>query len=173
MEASPFSCAWRLSELPQLQDTKLDLTVAGFALVASMAAGLLFGLLPALQVSQSDLASGIRQGARGLAGHISSRRFRSVLTVAEMALAMILFTGACLLIRSFERVQQVSLGYDPRNVSIAQVQLPRARYGSDAQSSGVLSTHVRAPRAHTRDPVCRGYHQFLLRPSSQLGFFQH
>jgi predicted permease len=120
-------------ELPQLQDTKLDLTVAGLALVASTAAGLLFGLLPALQVSQFDLASGIRQGARGLAGHISSRRFRSVLTVAEMALAMILFTGACLLIRSFERVQQVSLGYDPRDVSIAQVQLPRARYGSDAK----------------------------------------
>jgi putative ABC transport system permease protein len=120
-------------ELPQLQDTKLDLTVAGLALVASTAAGLLFGLLPALQVSQFDLASGIRQGARGLAGHISSRRFRSVLIVAEMALAMILFTGACLLIRSFERVQQVSLGYDPRNVSIAQVQIPRARYGSDAK----------------------------------------
>jgi predicted permease len=120
-------------ELPQLQETRLDLTVAGLALLASTAAGLLFGLLPALQVSQFDLASGIRQGARGLAGHIRSRRFRSVLTVAQMALAMILFTGACLLIRSFERVQQVSLGYDPRNVSIAQVQLPRAGYGSDAK----------------------------------------
>jgi hypothetical protein len=81
--------------LPQLQDTKLDLTVASLALVASTGAGLLFGLLPAPQVSQFDLASGIRQGARGLAGHISSRRFRSVLTVVEMALAMILFTGAC------------------------------------------------------------------------------
>ncbi len=120
-------------ELPQLQDTKLDLTVAGLALVASTAAGLLFGLLPALQVSQFDLASGIREGARGLAGHIGSRRFRSFLTVAEMALAMILITGACLLIRSFERVQQVSLGYDPRKVSIALVQIPRARYSSDAK----------------------------------------
>jgi putative ABC transport system permease protein len=50
-----------------------------------------------------------------------------------MALALILFTGACLLIRSFERVQKVSPGYDPRNVSIAQVQIPRARYDSDAK----------------------------------------
>jgi putative ABC transport system permease protein len=120
-------------ELPQLQDTKLDLTVAGLALAASMAAGLLFGLLPALQVSRSNLAGGIRQGARGLAGHASSRRFRSVLIAGEMALAMILFTGACLLIRSFDRVQQVSLGYDPRNVALSQVQLPRARYDSDAK----------------------------------------
>jgi predicted permease len=121
-------------ELPQLQDTKLDLTVAGLALLASMAAGLLFGLLPALQMSQSDLASGIRQGGRGLAGHASSRRFRSVLIAGEMALAMILFTGACLLIRSFDRVQQVSLGYDPRNAALAQVQLPGARYDTDAKT---------------------------------------
>jgi putative ABC transport system permease protein len=120
-------------ELPQLQDTRLDLTVAGLGLVASMAAGLLFGLFPALQVSQSDLASSIRQGTRGLAGHASSRRFRSVLIAGEMALAMILFTGACLLIRSFDRVQQVPLGYDPRNVSLAQVQLPRARYDGAAK----------------------------------------
>jgi len=121
-------------ELPQLQDARLDLTVAGLALLASMAAGLIFGLLPALQASQSDLASSIRQGARGLAGHIGSRRFRSILTVGEMALAVILFTGACLLIRSFERVQQVSLGYDPRSVALAQVQLPATRYSSNPKT---------------------------------------
>lgn len=120
-------------ELPQLQDTRLDLTVAGMALAASMAAGLLFGLLPALQATQYDLASNIREGGRGLAGHNYSRRFRSVLIAGEMALAVILFTGACLLIRSFERVQQVSLGYDPGNVALAQLQLPFVRYGSDAK----------------------------------------
>jgi len=120
-------------ELPQLQDTRLDLTVAGLALAASTAAGLLFGLLPALQASQHDLASSIREGGRGLAGHSHSRRFRSVLIAGEMALAVILFTGACLLIRSLERVQQVSVGFDPRDVALAEVQLPFARYGSDAK----------------------------------------
>lgn len=120
-------------ELPQLQDTRLDLTVAGLALAASTAAGLLFGLLPALQASQHDLASSIREGGRGLAGHSHSRRFRSVLIAGEMALAVILFTGACLLIRSLERVQQVSIGFDPRDVALAEVQLPIARYGSDAK----------------------------------------
>lgn len=118
-------------ELPQLRDTRLDLTVSGLALAASIAAGLLFGVLPALQASQYDLASSIREGGRGLAGHSYSRRFRSVLIVGEMALAVILFTGACLLIRSFERVQQVSLGYDPGNVALARLQLPFVRYGSD------------------------------------------
>jgi putative ABC transport system permease protein len=133
-------------ELPQLQDTRLDLTVAGLALAASTAAGLLFGLLPALQASQQDLASSIREGGRGLAGHGHSRRFRSVLIAGEMALAVILFTGACLLIRSLERVQQVSLGFDPRDVALAEVQLPFARYSSAAKMrelyDGVLE-HLR------------------------------
>jgi putative ABC transport system permease protein len=133
-------------ELPQLQDTRLDLTVAGLALAASTAAGLLFGLLPALQASQQDLASSIREGGRGLAGHGHSRRFRSVLIAGEMALAVILFTGACLLIRSLERVQQVSLGFDPRDVALAEVQLPFARYNSAAKMrelyDGVLE-HLR------------------------------
>ncbi len=119
------------ADLPELRDTRLDLTVAGLALAASTAAGLVFGVLPALQVSRFDLASSIREGARGLAGHISTRRVRTVLTVGEMALAMILFTGACLLIRSFASVQHVSLGYDPHDVSIARVQLPSSRYDND------------------------------------------
>jgi putative ABC transport system permease protein len=122
------------AELSQLQDTRLDLTVAIFTLVVSAAAGLIFGLLPALHASQLDVARGLRQGARGLAGRIDSRRFRSALTIGEMALAMILLTGAWLLIRSFQRIQHVSPGYDPRQVSIAQVQLPRSRYGTSPQT---------------------------------------
>jgi putative ABC transport system permease protein len=119
------------AELPQLQDTRLDLTVAVFTLVVSTAGGLIFGLLPALQASQFDVARGLRQGARGLVGRLGSRRFRSVLTIGEMALAMILLTGAWLLIRSFHHIQQVAPGYDSRQVAIAQLQLPRSRYATD------------------------------------------
>src|SRR5207248_9450603 len=107
--------------------------VDGTALAASAAAGLLFGLLRALLRSQHGLAGCIREGVRGLAGHSHGRRFRSVLIAGEMALAVILFTGACLLIRSLERVQQVSVGFDPRDVALAEVQLPFARYASDAK----------------------------------------
>jgi putative ABC transport system permease protein len=117
------------AELPQLQDTRLDFAVAVFTMAVSTASGLIFGLLPALQASQLDVARGLRQGARGLAGRSDSRRFRSLLTVGEMALAMILLTGSWLLIRSFQRIQQVSPGYDTRNVALAQMQLPRSKYG--------------------------------------------
>jgi putative ABC transport system permease protein len=122
------------AELPQLQDTHLDLTVALFTLAVAAAGGLIFGLLPALSASHVDLASTLRQGSRGLAGRLDSRRFRSALTIGEMALAMILLTGAGLLIRSFERVQHVAPGFDSRRVAIAQLQLPRSQYNTGRQT---------------------------------------
>ena len=59
-------------------------------LAVSAAAGLVFGLLPAVQAGRLDVAAGLRQGGRSLAGRADSRRFRSVLTIGEMALAMLL-----------------------------------------------------------------------------------
>lgn len=116
-------------ELPQLRDTKLDLTVAAFTLAVSAAAGLIFGALPAMNASRFDVVRNIRQGARGLAGHLDSRRLRTALTICQMGLAMILLTGSWLLIRSFQRMQQVHPGFDSRDISIAEMQLPRAKYG--------------------------------------------
>lgn len=115
-------------ELPQLQDTKLDFAVAAFTLAISGIAGLVFGALPAIHASRFDVMRTIRHGARGVMGSFNSRRFRTVLTVAQIGLSMILLTGALLLIRSFQKMQQVSTGYDPRDISIAELQLPRAKY---------------------------------------------
>ncbi len=120
-------------ELPQLQDAKLDLVVAACTLAVSGAAGLIFGLIPALQVPRRDLVRNLRQGERGVSGRLDSRRFRTALTIGEMALAMILLTGSWLLIRSFREMEQVAPGYDAHNVSIAAVQLPRPKY-PDAQA---------------------------------------
>ncbi len=120
-------------ELPQLHDTKLDLAVAAFTLVVSAAAGLIFGALPAIHASRLDVARNIRQGARGLAGRLDSRRFRTVLTICQMGLAMVLLTGSWLLIRSFQRMQQVPSGYDSQDISMAELLLPRAKYG-DSQA---------------------------------------
>jgi len=115
-------------ELPQLQDTHLDLTVAAITLVVSAASGILCGMRPALAASRFALSSGLRQGGRRVAGRMDSRRFRSVLTIGEMALAMILLTGSWLLVRSLQRIEGVSLGFDSRSVSIATLQPPRTRY---------------------------------------------
>src|SRR5262249_9072233 len=93
-----------------------------------------------------------------------SRRFRMVLTVGEIALAMVLLTGAGLLIRSFQRIQQVPLGFESKNVFVAPIQLPRTKYPEDRQAAnffdallgrlnntpgieaaGVISTFLQSP----------------------------
>jgi putative ABC transport system permease protein len=121
------------AELPQLKDTRLDLAVVAFTLAVSAAAGFIFGALPAMHASRLDVARSIRQGARAIAGRLDSRRFRTALTICQIGLAMILLTGSWLLIRSFQRIQQVPPGYDSTEVSMAGLQLPRAKYG-DSQA---------------------------------------
>ena len=124
------------AELSQMRDTRLDLTVIGFTLAVSALCGLIFGLRPAVEASRLDLTGSLKQRARGVAGRTGSRRFRAVLTIGEMAMAMVLLTGAWLLIRSFQQVQGVQLGFDVQRVSIAQIQLPRTKYPDGTQSSG-------------------------------------
>ena len=113
--------------LPQLQDTRLDLTVAAVTLAVSALTGLLCGVWPALQASRLDVAASL-QGGRRLAGRSDSRRLRSLLTAGEMALAVMLLTGSWLLVRSMHRLEGVSLGFDSRSVAIATLQLPRSSY---------------------------------------------
>jgi putative ABC transport system permease protein len=121
-------------ELAQLQDTHLDMAMVAFTFAMSAISGLLFGLRPAFQASRANLVDGLKEGGRNLAGQIESRRFRTVLTIGEIALAMVLLTGAGLLIRSSQRLGQVELGFQPSNLHVASLQLPRARY---AESSHV------------------------------------
>lgn len=116
------------TELPQLEDTRVDLTVAALTLGVSAATGLICGMRPALAASRLDVASGMKQGGQRTAGRMDSNRFRSMLTVGEMALAMMLLTGSWLLVRSLQRIEGVSLGFEPRSVAIAEMQLPRTRY---------------------------------------------
>src|SRR5271165_109280 len=116
------------AEVPQLQDTHVDLIVAAFTLAVSAASGLIFGLRPALQASRLDVAGGLKQGGRGLAGRTDGRWFRSALTIGEIAITMILLTGAWLLIRSFQRMENVPLGFDGQRMAIAELQLPRGKY---------------------------------------------
>jgi predicted permease len=122
-------------ELQQLQETHLDLTMIAFTFAVSAVCGLAFGLRPALHASRGNTADALKESGRSLAGRIASRRFRTVLTVGEIALAMVLLTGAVLLIRSFQRLQQVPLGFEARDVYVAPIQLPRVKYVQDRQAT--------------------------------------
>ncbi len=114
--------------VPRLSELAVDPSVLGFTLLLSVATGVLFGLLPVAQVSRMDLAKVLHEGGRGQSGGLGRRRGRTLLVVAEMALAVLLVIGAGLTIRSFRNLQQIDPGFDGRNVLTFRLTLPAARY---------------------------------------------
>jgi putative ABC transport system permease protein len=101
--------------------------VLSFSLLISLLTGVVFGLAPALQVSKPDLTDALKDSGKGSAG-LKRQRARKVLVIAEMALALVLLIGAGLLIKSFQQLQQVTLGFNPNQVFIANVSLGGAKY---------------------------------------------
>ena len=110
----------------------LNTPVLLFTLAVSVLTGLLFGLAPALQASKSNLNETLKDGGRTSAG-VGRQRVRNLLVVAEVALSLLLLVSAGLLIKSFARLQETSLGFDPENVLTLRVPLPEARYKEYAQ----------------------------------------
>ncbi len=88
--------------------------------------GILFGLAPALRISGTHIQEAIKDNAAGMAAGRSHERFRSVLVISEVALACLLLVGAGLLLRSFLRVLNVDLGFNPSHAAAMQIDLPAA-----------------------------------------------
>ena len=123
--------AWNPSNLPWLADVRLDATVLIFAFALAVLTGLVFGALPALYASKADLHTGLREGGRSGADSPRGQFARRVLVVGELALALALLVGAGLLIRSFDRLVQVSPGFAPDHLLTFIVSVPSARYAKD------------------------------------------
>jgi predicted permease len=110
---------------------QLDATVLGFTLALSLLAGLIFGILPAWQLSRNDVTEFLKEAGRSPSG--VRRRLRKTLVVSEIALASLLLVGAGLMLRSFETVLRTDLGFNHRGLLTAFVSLPTAKYRDDAQ----------------------------------------
>jgi putative ABC transport system permease protein len=120
------------SGIPRLELASLDRTVLLFSVAVSIATGVLFGILPALLMSRSNLVQSLREGTRGAGGRY---RTRKALVVAEVAMALVLLVAAGLLARSFRGLQQIDVGFDPHQVLTMRVSLSGPKYrqpGSDA-----------------------------------------
>jgi putative ABC transport system permease protein len=114
------------AELPTWIAIDLDWRVLVFTLAVSLFTGLIAGLAPALQVSKPDLNELLKEGAKGSQG--GRQGLRKALIVAEVALAMVLLIGAGLLVKSFLRLQQTDLGFNPGNLLTMRVALPWRKF---------------------------------------------
>src|SRR5581483_8171099 len=141
-----FSVRWihilGTKSLPRLQDVAMDGRVLLFTLLLSFLSALLFGLVPALRVSNLDLHSTLKDASRGSAGTSAlwgrGNNFRRLLVISELALSVILLIGAGLLIRSFARLQDVSPGFNPHGVLTFDLTMTGRRY-NDKQA--ILNTY--------------------------------
>ena len=112
------------ARIPRLAEVQVDWTVLSFALLVSLAAGLGFGLVPALQSSKAAIAVAMREGGRGSGTSAKTNRLRGVLIASESALAVVLMVGAGLLLRTFWGLLQENPGFNPSRIVAANLYLP-------------------------------------------------
>jgi predicted permease len=105
-----------------------DWTVFGFIAGITMATGILFGIVPAVYVSRTNVNQRLKEGTRGAGSSLRARFFSAGLVVVEMALAMILLAGAGVLIRSFLNLQEMQGGVNTDRLLSMQIDLPEAKY---------------------------------------------
>jgi len=114
--------------IPLAVDPRLDWRVLGFALVVSLATGLIAGIVPALQSTRPDLIAALKSGDRSSAGR---QRLRSGLLVTQIAFSMLLLMVAGLFARTLAHARSIDPGFEPRDVSIASIDLGLSNYNDD------------------------------------------
>jgi putative ABC transport system permease protein len=115
------------SDLPRINDVGVDYRVFAFTAVMTLLTGVLFGLAPALRGRSGHSADSLRDGGKTSAASGSSVA-RRALVVTEVALAVVMLTGAGLLVRSLVKLQAMELGFNPDNVLTMQLTIPPRRY---------------------------------------------
>ena len=121
-------------------DVHLDGRVLAFAGLTTVLTTFLFGALPAMRLSRANAPAVLRDGARGTQDR-GKLRLWNILVAAEVAFAVALLAGSVLLIRSFAKVLESELGFDPSNVETAEINLPAINY--DGSSPAIASFHAR------------------------------
>jgi putative ABC transport system permease protein len=116
--------------IPRHGEIGVDAVALGFALTVSLGTGLIFGLIPALRATGSGVRDALAASARTMTGR--DGRLRGALVMAEIALALVLLTGAALMMESFIRLRRVELGFRPAGLASLTVDLPDATYPSAA-----------------------------------------
>ena len=126
--------AWLPAGLPRVASIGIDLRVLGISIGAALLTGLVFAIVPALQSARPDLTGSLKEGGRSATAGGRAQRVRSVLVVAEVALAVVLLVGAGLFTGSFVRLVRVDPGFDYHKVLVLNVGIrlkPGETFGDD------------------------------------------
>jgi putative ABC transport system permease protein len=129
----PLLAALAGANTPAAAAITLDPAALAFTIVMSILTGVVFGLAPAAQTARVDVSGAINEAGRGSQAGAAHHRLRSLLVVAEMALATMLLVGAGLLTRSLMRLQDVSTGINPAGVLVADAPLSPVKYATAAE----------------------------------------
>jgi putative ABC transport system permease protein len=138
--------------LPRFNDISISWGVLLFALGASLLAGVIFGLAPALHAGRCDLTHGLKETARGSSGSGKQARMRRLLVITEFGLSLVLMIAATLLLRSFWDLLNVRLGFNPQNIMAVRTRLPAPNdpkadlYRTPAQEAAFLREVLRRSR---------------------------
>ena len=116
------------SDLPRLSAVQVDLRILLLSFGASLVCGVIFGLVPALAASKTDLVSSLKESDRTDSAGATRQWLRRTFVVAEVAIALVLLVSAGLLVRSFGKLLDVKPGFDPHNVLTVRLSLPNAQY---------------------------------------------
>jgi putative ABC transport system permease protein len=152
--------------IPGWKNFRIDSTVLLFTLAASVLTGVVFGTLPALQATRTNLNESLKEGGKsGASGGLRRNRARSLLVVTEVALSLVLLAGAGLMVRSFVALVTAELGVNPEGVLTMEMSLPRQSYPEERQQVEFYERlvervaalpGVRAAGAVNSIPVSRG-----------------
>jgi len=132
-----------ISGIVRMEEVRLSGTVLAFTAGLTVFTGLLFGFMPALRAYAMGLASGIREGARGTVSH---RRLNSTLVAVQFALSLVLLIGAGLLLKSFQRLESVDLGFNPENTLTMVATLPQSKYDNEEKALRFYETAIEGLR---------------------------
>ena len=165
--------------LARAEEVSFDARLLTFGVVVTVVTSLLFGGWPAWSASRVDPSDALRDGSRGNTGGRRERRGRSMLVASQVAVAIVLLTGAGMLLRSFIERQRVDLGFATNGLTTFQVNLPTARYADGAARIGLHDAYQERLRtlpgvehvgATSWLPANGGHYQWGFRKVGDEGF---
>ena len=137
----------RLGSLPNSGDIGIDIWALGFTFLVSVGAGIIIGIVPALQSTRTSISETLKQGSGRTGGSSIKQHTRKALVVSEVALSLVLLIGAGLMIRSFWKLQNVNPGFDTSNALTMSVVLTPIRYSEPHQQLAFFDRAIEQIRA--------------------------